>query len=303
MFGGIVGMAAALVVAAVLWSSLYRPLSRVTAGVRAVARGDFEERVPERGPSEVKALARDVNAMSGAVQASQRTLRDFLANVSHELKTPLTSIHGFALALQDGTLDTPKAQQRAVRVIDVESRRVLQLVADLLDLSRIESGQERMELGDVSVEELLEHVQDLFALKAGESDITMEVDPGRELIARADFERISQVLSNLLDNALRHAPRGTKVFVRAEPEGGMARISIQDAGRGIPSEDLPHVFDRFYRSAAETAGSGAGLGLAIARQIVLAHGGQIGVETPPQGGTRFWFSLPLSAHPTEGQSW
>ena len=299
ILAGIVGTVVALAAAFLLWLSLYRPLGRVALGVRAVARGDFDHSIAETGPTEVRALAHDVNAMSGAVQASQRTLRDFLANVSHELKTPLTSIRGFSQALQDGTLETPEERQRAVRVIDVESRRLLQLVSDLMDLSRIESGQQRMTLTDVAVSELLSHVRDVFALRAAESRVTLDIDGGADMVVNADFDRIEQVLGNLLDNSLRHAPPESTIRIRAErvPDEsasvGRARVSVEDAGPGIATEDLPHVFDRFYRSADETAGSGAGLGLAIAKQIILAHRGEIGVDSVEGGGTRFWFTLPV----------
>lgn len=289
---GIVGLGVALAAALLLWASLYRPLSRVTTGVRAVARGDFRHPVPESGPSELRTLAHDVNQMSTSVQASQRTLRDFLANVSHELKTPLTSIRGFSQALQDGTLETPDEQERAARVIDVESRRLLQLVSDLLDLSRIESGQQRMTLGPVSVSELLAHVRDVFALRAEESSTAVEILGATDAVILADFDRIEQVLGNLLDNAFRHSRAGDTVRLRAEAATqATIRIAVEDSGGGIADEDTPHVFDRFYRSVDETAGSGAGLGLAIAKQIVLAHDGEIGVERLETGGSRFWFTL------------
>jgi signal transduction histidine kinase len=303
ILAGIVGTMVALVAAFMLWLSLYRPLGRVATGVRAVARGDFRHHIPENGPTEVRALAHDVNAMSGAVQASQRTLRDFLANVSHELKTPLTSISGFSQALQDGTLETPEEQQRAARVIDVESRRLLRLVSDLLDLSRIESGQQHMTPSEVRLSELLSHVRDVFVPRAAESGVALDIDEGADAVVEADFDRIEQVLGNLLDNAFRHSSRGGAIRVVAERQRrGVVRVRVEDTGPGIAAEDLPHVFDRFYRSAGETAGSGAGLGLAIARQLVLAHGGDIGVDSPPTGGTVFWFTLQSRDESTTDQS-
>src|SRR5207249_7884313 len=140
---------------------------------------------------------------------SQRTLRQFLANVSHELKTPLTSIRGFSQAMVDGTLDTPEERERAVRVIDSESRRVLHLVEELLDLSRIESGQHRMEMTAVRVSELLGQIGDVFSMRAEDAGVTLDVEmPRGDIAVEADFERIEQVLGNLVDNAFRHTPRG-----------------------------------------------------------------------------------------------
>jgi signal transduction histidine kinase len=289
---GIVGSIAALVGGFLLWLSLYRPLAKVTGGIRAVARGDYHGRVKEQGPSEVRALAHDVNAMADSVDASQRTLREFLANVSHELKTPLTSIRGFSQALQDGTLETPEERARAARVIDAESRRLLHLVGELMDLSRIESGQQRMEIADVSVSELLGHARDVFSMRAEESGLRLVIVEAAGAV-RADFDRIEQVLGNLIDNAFRHSPPNGTVEVGARELRGQMQFYVRDQGSGIAQEDMPHVFDRFYRSAEETAGSGAGLGLAIAKEIVRAHGGEIGVVTQPEGGSTFRFTLPV----------
>jgi two-component system, OmpR family, sensor kinase len=297
-FAGMIGLTAALIAGVILWASLYRPMERVTSGIRAVAHGNYDERVPVSGPSEVRALATDVNAMADSVQASQRALREFLANVSHELKTPLTSIRGFSQAMHDGTLDTPEERARAARVIDVESRRLLHLVGELLDLSRIESGQQAMDVSAVRVSEILAHVSDVFGIRAEELGMTLHTDVQRDEVVSADFDRIEQVLGNLIDNAFRHSPRGGAITVGARAgAAGSVELYVSDEGGGIAPEDLPHVFDRFYRSRDETAGSGAGLGLAISREIVRAHEGEIRVESPSHGGTTFAFTLRVAVPP------
>jgi signal transduction histidine kinase len=294
-FGGIVGIVAAVVVALILWASLFRPLGKVTGGIRAVARGDYRQRVPVSGTNEVRALATDVNRMADSVEASQRELRDFLANVSHELKTPLTSIRGFSQAMLDGTLDTPEERAKAARVIDAESARLLHLVGELLDLSRIESGQQVMAMSDVRASELLTHIRDVFDARAGESGVALEIDVADDPLVAADFDRIEQVLGNLVDNAFRHAPTGSRVHAGVRPAGGaFAELYVRDEGSGIAPADLPHVFERFYRSQDEASGSGTGLGLAIAREIVRAHGGELRVESTSGGGATFSFTLPLS---------
>lgn len=291
------GLAAALAVIALVWLSLYRPLAKVGRSVRAVAAGDYAQRVPAQGPSEMRDLANDVNRMAGSVQASQRTLREFLANVSHELKTPLTSIRGFAQALNDGTLATHEEQTRAARVIDAESRRVLHLVGELLDLSRIESGQQKMDMADVRVDELLTHMADVFAMRAADAGVTLELpSPLALAVVRADFDRLEQVLGNLLDNAFRHTSRGGRIELGARRAGEFIELYVADDGEGIDPADLPHVFDRFYRSGlGEPDTPGAGLGLAISREIVRAHGGTIRANVRREGGTEFAFTLPLSS--------
>jgi signal transduction histidine kinase len=294
LFAGGIGLAAALIAALVLWAWMYRPLGKITRGIRAVAGGDYRQRVPVSGPAELREMAEDVNVMADSVQVSQRALREFLANVSHELKTPLTSIRGFSQALLDGTLDTPEERARAARVIDIESRRLLHLVGELLDLSRIESGQQAMRRAGVHASELLTHVGDVFSMRAEESGVALRIAPSDDAVVSADFDRIEQVLGNLVDNAFRHTPAGGRIEVgvrRASP--GFAEFYVSDSGTGIPAEELPHVFDRFYRSSGEASGTGAGLGLAISREIVRAHGGQIRAETPATGGTTFAFTLAL----------
>jgi signal transduction histidine kinase len=303
IFAGIIGSATALVAGFLLWLSLYRPLGRVTSGIRAVARGSYRERVPVSGPSEVQALARDVNTMADSVEASQTALREFLANVSHELKTPLTSIRGFSQAMLDGTLETPEERTRAARVIDTESRRLLHLVGELLDLSRIESGQQQMALEPVRLGELLAHIGDVFGLRAEEAGVALVIAAAEDVMVNADFDRIEQVLGNLVDNAMRHSSRGGRIEIGTRPGGRrFVELYVRDGGPGIRSEELPHVFDRFYRSAEETAGSGAGLGLAISKEIVRAHGGEIRAEAPAGGGSVFAFSLPLAPSEREGTS-
>ncbi len=330
LLSGGVSMAAAGIVSALLWMSLYRPLAKVGRGVRAVAAGDYGQRIPAQGPSEVRDLARDVNTMADSVQASQRTMREFLANVSHELKTPLTSIRGFSQAMLDGTIDTPGERMRAARVIDTESRRVLHLVGELLDLSRIESGQQRMHLTNLGIDELLSHIRDVFLLRAADAGITLDVigatnvlgelaspasgasvgdDASSKPFSRggasnplsaapttrihADFDRIEQVLGNLLDNAFRHTARGGRIEAGARDAGAFIELYVADDGGGVSPEDLPHVFDRFYRSQlGEPEMPSAGLGLAISREIVRAHGGVIRAAARPGGGAEFAFTLP-----------
>jgi two-component system OmpR family sensor kinase len=294
LLAGAAGLVAAVIASLVVSQSVYAPLQRVTRAVRAVARGDYRQKIPASGPAEIRELARDVNEMTEAVQQSQETLREFLVNVSHELKTPLTSIAGFAQALSDGTIADDEGRERAARVLHAESRRVLHLVEELLDLSRIESGQTRMNLRPVPLNELFAHLRDVFSLRAEETGVAFEVADGALPAVQADEDRLEQVLGNLLDNAFRHTPKGGSVRLDARRNGRrLVDIIVTDTGEGIPAEDLPRVFDRFYRGDASRGGTG--LGLAISKQIVLAHGGQIAVECPPEGGARFTVTLPEAA--------
>lgn len=296
-FSGLIGVVAALVFGFILSQSVAAPLRNISRAARNVARGNYRQRVPATGPTEVRDLAATFNRMTEQVQRSQQTLRDFLANISHELKTPLTSIHGFSEAVLDGTIDDPEGIHRSARIISDESTRVLRLVEELLDLSRIESGQVPMRLEEFSVGELLQHVGDVFALRSEESGVPLEVDIVSPIRVHGDFDRLEQVLNNLMDNAFRHTAAGGSVKVLASPvPAGFVQVSVMNTGKGIPQEELPLLFDRFYR-AQGSAGKGYGLGLAIAKEIVRAHGGDIWATSEPGKGTAFNFTLPTARGP------
>lgn len=302
LFSGLIGVAAALVLGFAFSQSVAAPLRGIARAARSVARGNYRQRVPATGPREVRDLAANFNRMTEEVQRSQQTLRDFLANISHELKTPLTSIRGFSEAMLDGTIDDREGVDRSARIISDESNRVLRLVQELLDLSRIESGQVSMEQDEIDLRELFEHVGEVFALRAEEAGVEMDVAVlGRARIV-GDFDRLEQVMNNLLDNALRYTPAGGRVRVACRDlQPGTLQVTVSDSGPGIPAQDLPHLFERFYRSAANQGNSqrkGYGLGLAISREIVRAHGGEIWATSEQGHGTTFVFTLPTAGRTT-----
>lgn len=299
LFSGLIGVAAALVLGFAFSQSVAAPLRNIARAARSVARGNYRQRVPATGPREVRDLAANFNRMTEEVQRSQQTLRDFLANISHELKTPLTSIRGFSEAILDGTIDDPAGIQRSARIISDESARVLRLVQELLDLSRIESGQVSMEQDDVDLAELFAHLRDVFSLRAEEQRVELTFATSGTAHVRGDFDRLEQVMNNLIDNALRHTPAGGTVRVTCRDlQPGTLQVAVSDTGPGIQPEDLPHLFERFYRSRntrERTDGHrGHGLGLAIAREIVRAHGGEIWATSEPGRGTTFVFTLPIA---------
>ena len=298
LFSGLIGVAAALVLGFAFSQSVAAPLRNIARAARSVARGNYRQRVPATGPREVRDLAANFNRMTGEVQRSQQTLRDFLANISHELKTPLTSIRGFSEALLDGTIDDREGIERSARIISDESNRVLRLVQELLDLSRIESGQVSMEQDTIDLRELFDHVNEVFALRAEEGDVGLEFTVNGTAKIAGDFDRLEQVMNNLLDNALRYTPQGGRVRVACRDlQPGTLQVTVSDTGPGIPSNDLPHLFERFYRSKASENGStrkGYGLGLAITREIVRAHGGEIWATSEAGAGTTFVFTLPTA---------
>lgn len=297
LFSGLIGVAAALILGFAFSQSVTAPLRNIARAARSVARGNYRERVPATGPREVRDLAANFNRMTEEVQRSQQTLRDFLANISHELKTPLTSIRGFSSAILDGTIDDTQGIERSARIISDESSRVLRLVEELLDLSRIESGQVSMRQEEIPIDELFRHVGEVFALRSEESDVRLDLPERTSTRIRGDFDRLEQVLNNLLDNAFRHTPPSGRVSVAtSEPRPGLIQVSVTDTGAGIPPDHIPHLFERFYRAPANgtTRVKGYGLGLAICREIVRSHGGEIWATSDPGHGTTFSFTLPTA---------
>lgn len=236
------------------------------------------------------AVLRDVTEL----RHTERLRRELTANVSHELRTPLTSIKGFAETLLDGAMKDEDTCRRFLTIIDSEADRLVKLVDDLLDLSHLESKRATLELKPVDLTGLISQTVDkLRPLAEGAGLVLHQVVPGHLEIA-ADPDRLEQVLTNLIDNAIKYTPPGGQVEVRVQPTNGEVEVSVADTGRGIRAEDLPHVFERFYRAdRSRTRGSGGtGLGLAIAKHIVEAHGGRISVHSRLDEGTTFTFTLP-----------
>lgn len=302
LISGLAGLAAALVVGLVITRSVYNPLRRLTVAAQAVGRGRYDTRVPESGPRETRQLASAFNRMTSQVEENERTLQEFMADISHELRTPLTSIRGFTQALTDGTVQDADQRAHSVEVIDTEALRMLRLVEDLLDLSRMQAGEFRLQREPVDPGELLTHVADVFSQRAEEKGIALRVEADDALPTLAlDFDRMVQVLGNLVDNAVRHTAEGGIVLSGSISADGQAvRLVVGDTGEGIAPEELAHLFERFYRGSSTAQRRGTGLGLAIAREIVRGHGGEIEARSTPAEGTEFVITLPIEAKAPDG---
>lgn len=293
---GAIGLIISILLAWLISRWVAAPLQRMSKAALAVASGDFRQSVALEGPREVQDVANSFNVMVQQVRTSQQVQRDFLANVSHELKTPLTSIQGFAQAMLDGAVADDDSRNRAAQVIYDESDRLRRLVEDLLDLARLDAGQIEFVRQPVNVEALLKSVVDKLVLPAGEKNVEL-VDRVSDLPTMVgDGDRLAQVFMNLVDNAIKHTPEGGKVVVRGDTASGWISIHVDDSGAGIPSEDLSRIFERFYqvdKARSGGKGRGVGLGLAISRQIVEAHGGRIVAQSSVGKGSRFTVQLPI----------
>ncbi|MDQ1460706.1 MAG: two-component system, OmpR family, sensor kinase, partial [Actinomycetota bacterium] len=220
----------------------------------------------------------------------------FLLSISHDLRTPLTSIRGYAEALADGTLDDadPDERKRAARIIGAEGRRLERLVRDLLDLARLDSHQFSLKPGRCDATEVVRNAGEAFSPEARELGIALDVVAGRSLPAELDAERLAQIVANLIENALKYATSRVEVYAATQNDGQIA-IAVVDDGPGIPADQVARVFERLY-TVRGTAGRavGTGLGLAIVRELAAAMGGTARAESAPGGGTRFAVSLPVN---------
>jgi signal transduction histidine kinase len=289
--------------------SVSSPLRRLASAANAIAQGDYDHRVAIQGPTEVQELAQSFNSMAEQVKASQQSQRDFLANVSHDLKTPLTSIQGFAQAITDGAARDPASVRRSADVIQDQAQRMSRMVTELLDLARIESGQIVMRREAVHLDAVLRDCANRLALYAQQASVKLEVQVPDDLpVITGDGDRLAQAITNLLDNALKHTPEGGQVTLAARSLAGSSivrrgktwpagvEVAVTDTGGGIPPEDLSRIFERFYQvDKSRPRGGGLGLGLAIVKQIVEAHYGIIRAESVVGIGSRFTVTLPLDA--------
>ncbi|MFO7631085.1 MAG: HAMP domain-containing sensor histidine kinase [Caldilinea sp.] len=275
--------------------SIARPLSALMNAADAVAEGDLSVRVPVQGRSEFSQLAISFNRMVEELQLADQRRRNLTADVAHELRTPLQIIQGNLEGVLDGVY-TPTPEHIAA-TLD-ETQQLARLVEDLRVLSQAEAGQLPMHWERVDVAELCTDAVTSFEGQAEVSGIILRASlPDARLIVTADYGRLDQVLSNLLANAIRHTPSGGVVELSARLTAEGARIAVSDTGEGIPAEEMPYLFDRFWRgdrARAHHGGAGSGLGLAIVRQLVQAHGGRIEVSSVPGEGTTFTVYLPLA---------
>lgn len=299
---GWVALGLSVVFAVLMARWIAGPLQRLAKATHAVAQGRYDQSLPLEGPSEVRDVAASFNEMTGRVKSVNQAQRDFVANVSHELRTPLTSIGGFAQAILDGTAGSPDALHRAATVIHDEAERMRRLVDELLELARFDAEASAMAREPVELAPLLSLSLDALRPRADRHGIQFQIEIASLGTVTGDGDRLRQVITNLLDNALKFTPDGGGVSLRAAENNGWVEIAVEDSGPGIPAEDLPRIFERFYQVDKSRAGrEGAGLGLAISNEIVEAHGGTIRAESAPGSGSRFIVRLP-SAKPGEPRS-
>lgn len=247
--------------------------------------------IPDQHANGTLLLAQDLTRL----RRLETVRRDFISNLSHELRTPLASLKALTETLQDGALDDPPAARRFIDQIQTEVDALTQMATELLELSRIEAGRLSLDLQPVPPAKLLTSACERMKLQAERAGLTLRVECAETLPkVRIDLQRMEQVLVNLIHNAVKYTKPGGEVVLFAEAGIGEVRFAVRDTGIGIPAEDIPRIFERFYRVEKSRAGSGTGLGLSIARHIVEAHKGKIWAESVEGQGSTFYFAIPTA---------
>lgn len=293
-WAGLIAVAVAFVISIVISRKITRPIHDMALVTERIADGDYGQKVDFESNDEIGSLAHSLNEMTEKLAESQKLKRELMANIAHELRTPLTSISGYMEGLEDGVVP---ANSETYQLVHREAARLSRLVADLQRLSRAESGQEELDIVELPSALFIGRVAKKLRPMFIEKDISLllEVAPDTPPML-VDEDKTDQVLVNLLDNALNYTSPGGKVTLSARATGRMVQIEIADSGIGISSEDLPYIFERFYRADKSRSRDrgGSGIGLTIAKKYVDSLDGDISVKSAPGQGTNFTIKLPAA---------
>jgi signal transduction histidine kinase len=291
LFAALGAVVLSLALGVLLSRFLTAPLGHLTRAAQAVSGGDLSQRVQVNSGDEIGDLGHAFNDMAESLSHAETLRKNLIADISHELRTPLTVVQGDLQAILDGVYPLEMAQ---VASLYDETLLLTRLVDDLHDMALADAGQLRIERMPVDMADLAGGAMGTFTPVAEAAGVRLAINAAGEAMVEGDPDRLAQVLTNLISNAIRHTPSGGQVAVNVRETGDSVLLTVADTGSGISAEDLPHVFDRFYRGdrSRSRQGGGAGLGLAIARQLVVAHGGTIRVASEAGAGTTFTIELP-----------
>ena len=296
IYSALIGLAIALLLGVFLSRTLTRPIRELTQATQAVSEGDLSQQVPVRSNDELGELAMAFNRMSAELSRSVNSRKQMTADIAHELRTPLSLILGHAEAVHDGIL---LPTQENFEIIREEATRLEHLINDLRILSLADAGELTISLQTIEPQRLLQEVASLYQYQTQKKNISLELDITLPLSTiEADPGRMTQVLTNILDNAIRHTPEGGRIVLAARQQSDQIELSILDSGPGLQTDDINRIFDRFYRTdpSRQREDGGSGLGLAIARSIVQAHGGQLSAKSEAGQGLRIIITLPGKIH-------
>ncbi|MBA7640434.1 Adaptive-response sensory-kinase SasA [subsurface metagenome] len=294
LWGGVVAIAVALLITFFLSRRILSPVKALTLAARQLGQGDFSQRVLIKDKSEVGELAQAFNVMAENLERDEQLQRNMIADIAHELRTPLSNLKGYLEAVRERVI---KPDSKTIHTLDEEASLLSRLVNDLQELSLAEAGELKLDSQPQDIAELINQTAVTVQAQATAKGLSVSIDLSDKLPkVNIDSQRVGQVLRNLLENALAHTTKGDTITIIAREQDKWVEVSVLDTGEGIPAEDLPNIFERFYRvdkSRTRATGS-SGLGLTIARRLVEAHGGTITAQSESGKGSRFYFTVPVS---------
>jgi two-component system OmpR family sensor kinase len=291
---GLIAVAVALVIGLILTRQITRPVRALISGARHLTKGELSYRVTVKSRDEIGELADSFNIMASSLEKGEQSRRQLTADIAHELRTPLTVIEGTVDGIIDGVFQPDTEHLRSIKE---QTALLTHLISDLRDISLAESGQLKLNLTSTDMVELVRRVVSNYEINALEKNVRIKLEEEPQISEiESDTVRMEQVISNLLVNAIRHTPSSGSISVTIKNDEDGLAISVADTGEGIAQDDLPHVFERFYRSGSSRSRKegGTGLGLAIVKQMVEAHGGKVWVESKKGTGSIFSILLPFS---------
>ncbi|HEX3028332.1 MAG TPA: ATP-binding protein, partial [Clostridia bacterium] len=291
-------LASSLLIAWKISKSFTKPILEIEKATESMAKGDFTARIKLNKQDEIGKLALSINYLGEQLSKIEQLRKDLIANISHELRTPLSLIRGYAETIRDVTGESREKREKQIGIIIEETERLSGMVDDVLNLSQLQSGYVKLERVRFSIKELVEAVIKRYEVLSEKTQVTLLAKVDRDTVLEADKARIEQVLYNLINNAFNHTPQRGSIQVNVDVHKGAVRFKVTDTGSGINEEDLPHIWERFYKADRKDnkRSVGTGLGLAITKSILDAHHALYGVESIKGAGSTFWFEM--SVHST-----
>ncbi|HEX3028707.1 MAG TPA: ATP-binding protein [Clostridia bacterium] len=289
----IILLAASILISFFISRDFTRPILEIKKVSEKMALGDFSARIKTNKQDEIGLLANTINHLGQQLSKIENLRKDLIANISHELRTPLSLIRGYAETMRDVTGNVPEKRDKQLGIIIEETERLSSIVDDILNLSQLQSGYSKLNKSSFSITELLDAVITKYSDLSEKSKIAIILQKSNDVAVEADKSRLEQVLYNLMNNAFNHTPEGGSITLRLVDKDDVVRIEIKDTGTGIAREDLPHIWDRYYKSdsSKDRKTKGTGLGLAIVKSVLEAHEALFGVESIEGAGTTFWFEI------------
>lgn len=290
VIGGLIAGAIAIIIAVFYSKRIVEPIRAITGAAKDIEEGNLGKQVGVESKDEIGELSQSFNEMSSQLEKQEEVRENMVSDVAHELRTPITNLKGYTEAMKEGLIEP---DEEMVESIHQEVLLLSRLVDDLQDLSLADAGKLELNKQDISLEDIVVHVTNSYQKRAEDKKIRLSTETISSPMVAADPQRIDQVLRNLIENALKQTEEEGHITVTLKEEANSAKVTVEDDGKGIAKEDLPHIFERFYKVDESRENEGTGLGLTLAKQIIEAHGGEIEVESVEGEGSQFSFTIPF----------